>query len=132
MGWARTHPTWALGFEDEVWWSREAQPPLHTWSEAGQPLMGDADEIAERTRTRMYRHDPGPDLVAHHHHRARPRHDGRQTGRDRAVEDRVDGTRVVAEEGAEPEREAIDQDRLFGRRRPYGGDEVGTHLDRRP
>jgi hypothetical protein len=38
MGWARTHPTWALGFEDEVWWSREAQPHLRTWSAAGQPL----------------------------------------------------------------------------------------------
>ena len=38
MGWAQTHPTWALGFEDEVWWSRAAQPHLHTWSEAGQPL----------------------------------------------------------------------------------------------
>jgi hypothetical protein len=26
---AATHPTWALGFEDEVWWSRLALPHLH-------------------------------------------------------------------------------------------------------
>lgn len=28
---AAQHPTWALGFEDEVWWSRLAQPQLHSW-----------------------------------------------------------------------------------------------------
>src|SRR5207248_5392219 len=33
-----THPTWVLGFEDEVWWSRLAQPTLHSWAEADQPL----------------------------------------------------------------------------------------------
>jgi len=27
-----------LGFQDEVWWSRLAQPALHTWSATGQPL----------------------------------------------------------------------------------------------
>jgi transposase len=31
---AMTHPTWALGFEDEVWWSRLAQPEQHCWTEA--------------------------------------------------------------------------------------------------
>src|SRR6266571_5123067 len=25
------HPTWALGFLDEVWWSRLAQPDQHRW-----------------------------------------------------------------------------------------------------
>ena len=33
-----THPEWALGFEDETWWSRFAQPNLHAWSEADEPL----------------------------------------------------------------------------------------------
>ncbi len=33
-----SHPTWALGFADEVWWSRLAYPNLHTWTEADQPL----------------------------------------------------------------------------------------------
>jgi hypothetical protein len=32
---ARTQPTWALGFADEVWWSRLAQPNQHRWSEEG-------------------------------------------------------------------------------------------------
>ena len=36
IGWAATHPYWALGFEDEVWWSRLAHPTMHTWAE--QPL----------------------------------------------------------------------------------------------
>jgi hypothetical protein len=25
------HPSWALGFSDEVWWSRLAQPDQHCW-----------------------------------------------------------------------------------------------------
>ena len=28
---ATNHPTWALGFADEVWWSRLAQPDQHGW-----------------------------------------------------------------------------------------------------
>jgi len=35
---AASHPEWALGFEDETWWSRVAQPALHTWTPAQQPL----------------------------------------------------------------------------------------------
>lgn len=35
---ATTHPDWALGFQDETWWSRFAQPQLHAWSPDGQPL----------------------------------------------------------------------------------------------
>jgi transposase len=35
---ASTRPDWALGFEDEVWWSRVAQPQVHTWTEPGAPL----------------------------------------------------------------------------------------------
>lgn len=35
---AHQRPHWALGFEDEVWWSRTAQPNLHAWSEPDQPL----------------------------------------------------------------------------------------------
>ena len=48
MGWAQTQPTWALGFEDEVWWSREAQPHLHSWSEAGKPLRLVEQSVARR------------------------------------------------------------------------------------
>src|SRR4051794_3902115 len=35
---AMSHPQWALGFEDETWWSRVAQPALHAWTPAQQPL----------------------------------------------------------------------------------------------
>src|SRR5262249_22377953 len=35
---ARTQPTWALAWGDEVWWSRLAQPALHTWTFDAAPL----------------------------------------------------------------------------------------------
>src|ERR1700730_5915491 len=35
--WAETHPDWVLGFQDETWWSRLAQPNLHAWT-GKQPL----------------------------------------------------------------------------------------------
>jgi transposase len=35
---AARHPTWALGFQDEVWWSRLARPSLQTWTEEGDRL----------------------------------------------------------------------------------------------
>jgi transposase len=34
---AETQPDWALGFADEVWWSRVSQPSCHAWA-AAQPL----------------------------------------------------------------------------------------------
>jgi len=52
---AASHPEWVLGFEDEGWWSRVAQPALHAWT-AGPPmnvqlLTSDAS-------------DPDPDAIA--------------------------------------------------------------------
>jgi hypothetical protein len=36
---AEAQPEWALGFLDETWWSRLAQPQLHSWAEeAAGPL----------------------------------------------------------------------------------------------
>jgi len=32
------HRGWAVGYLDEVWWSRVAQPNMHTWSDVKQPL----------------------------------------------------------------------------------------------
>ena len=29
---------WVVGYVDEVWWSRLAQPSMHSWSEAKEPL----------------------------------------------------------------------------------------------
>ena len=53
---AATHPTWALGFEDEVWWSRLAQPALHGWAEAHQPL--------QRVEQAVAKDDPDPKALA--------------------------------------------------------------------
>ncbi len=35
---ARESAERVVGFEDECWWSRVAQPNLHSFSEAGEPL----------------------------------------------------------------------------------------------
>jgi transposase len=34
---AQSHPEWVLGFQDEVWFSRLAQPNLHAWTDE-EPL----------------------------------------------------------------------------------------------
>jgi transposase len=34
---AESHPDWVLGYQDETWWSRLAQPSLHAWT-ADEPL----------------------------------------------------------------------------------------------
>ena len=47
---AQAHPDWALGFADEVWWSRLAQPQLHSWTD--QPLR-----LVEQT---VAKGDPDP------------------------------------------------------------------------
>src|SRR5436305_1795106 len=43
---AARRPDWVLGFGDETWWSRLAQPGLFAWA-AGQPLR-----LAEQTRAK--------------------------------------------------------------------------------
>jgi transposase len=53
---AERHPDWAIGFEDEVWWSRLARPRLRTWTEPGQPLR-----LIEPT---LPNDDPGPKALA--------------------------------------------------------------------
>jgi CRISPR/Cas system endoribonuclease Cas6 (RAMP superfamily) len=53
---ATIHPDWALGFEDEVWWSRVAQPTLHAWSEEQEPLR-----LQELT---LSKDDPDPKALA--------------------------------------------------------------------
>jgi hypothetical protein len=35
---AASHAEWAVGFEDEPWWSRVAQPTLPAWTPTQQPL----------------------------------------------------------------------------------------------
>ena len=52
----RSPPEWALGFEDETWWSRLAQPALHAWPPVQQPL-----HLVEQTVPRT---DPDPKALA--------------------------------------------------------------------
>jgi transposase len=53
---AASHPTWVLGFQDEVWWSRLALPALSSWAEADQPLR-----LVERA---VAKDDPDPKALA--------------------------------------------------------------------
>jgi hypothetical protein len=54
---ARRHPRWVLGFLDEVWWSRLAQPALHTWRAADEPPL----HLIEQTVAPA---DPDPKALA--------------------------------------------------------------------
>jgi hypothetical protein len=38
IAWCSTQPNWAIGFQDEVWWSRFALPRLHGWQDQEHPL----------------------------------------------------------------------------------------------
>jgi hypothetical protein len=53
---AQQHPDWALGFADEVWWSRVAQPHLSAWTAVKQPLR-----LIEKA---VPKGDPGPKALA--------------------------------------------------------------------
>jgi DDE superfamily endonuclease len=53
---AATHPAWVLGFGDEVWWSRLAQPALHAWAPEAQ-----AWRLVEKALTKD---DPDPKALA--------------------------------------------------------------------
>jgi len=52
---AESHPDWVLGFQDECWWSRLAQPTLHAWAGA-EPLRLAALALAKG--------DPEPKALA--------------------------------------------------------------------
>jgi transposase len=53
---AQRHPAWALGFADETWWSRQAQPRLHSWTDGDQCL-----HLVEQT---VAKDDPDPKALA--------------------------------------------------------------------
>jgi transposase len=55
MALALGHPDWGVGFQDEGWWSRLAQPNLHAWTD-DKPLRLMPNEPS--------RHDPAPKAVA--------------------------------------------------------------------
>jgi len=53
---AELNDDWALGFEDEVWWSRLALPSLHSFSEEGKPLRQVQQSVAKD--------DPDPKAIS--------------------------------------------------------------------
>jgi transposase len=53
---AASHPTWALGFQDEVWWSRLARPSLQAWTEE--------DDLLRLVEQAVAKDDPDPKALA--------------------------------------------------------------------
>jgi hypothetical protein len=51
------HPDWALGFADETWWSRFAQPHLHTWAD-------ETDGPLRLVEQNVPKDDPDPKALA--------------------------------------------------------------------
>src|SRR6266487_610925 len=56
IAWASTQTNWAIGFLDEVWWSRFALPRLHAWQDADHPV-----HLMEQSWTKG---DPDPKALA--------------------------------------------------------------------
>jgi hypothetical protein len=38
IAWVSQQPSWAIGFLDEVWWSRFALPRMHAWQDEEHPV----------------------------------------------------------------------------------------------
>jgi len=56
IAWASSQSTWAIGFQDEVWWSRFALPRMHTWQDEEHPIR-----LVEQSRQKD---DPDPKALA--------------------------------------------------------------------
>jgi len=56
IAWASTQTNWAIGFLDEVWWSRFALPRMHAWQDADHPV-----HLVEQSWTKG---DPDPKALA--------------------------------------------------------------------
>lgn len=57
MSVAEANPdTWAVGFEDECWWSRLALPTVSSWAEQGKPLRLIQQSVAKD--------DPDPKAIS--------------------------------------------------------------------
>jgi hypothetical protein len=54
---AEQHPDWVLGFADETWWSRFAQPQAHAWVDG-------ADGPLRLVEQEVPKHDPDPKALA--------------------------------------------------------------------
>jgi hypothetical protein len=47
MAVAEASPEWAIGFEDECWWSRIALPTLSSWADQGKPVRFVQQSVAK-------------------------------------------------------------------------------------
>jgi hypothetical protein len=56
IAWASQQADWAIGFLDEVWWSRFARPRMHAWQDAEQPVR-----LVEQSKKKG---DPDPKALA--------------------------------------------------------------------
>jgi transposase len=54
--WCSQQPSWAIGFLDEVWWSRFALPSLNAWQSKDEPVR-----LVEQV---WQKHDPDPKAFA--------------------------------------------------------------------
>ena len=56
IAWASQQADWAIGFLDEVWWSRFALPRMHAWQDEEQPVR-----LVEQS---FQKDDPDPKALA--------------------------------------------------------------------
>jgi len=56
IAWASTQPHWAIGYLDEVWWSRFALPRMHGWQ--------DEDHALRLVEQPWHKGDPDPKALA--------------------------------------------------------------------
>lgn len=56
MSEAEADPEWAVGFEDECWWSRLALPTLSSWADEGKPMRLIQQSVAKD--------DPDPKAIS--------------------------------------------------------------------
>src|SRR6266699_1654036 len=72
--WASTQPSWAIGYLDEVWWSRFALPRLHAWQDEDRPVrlveqswqQGDPDPKAFACYGVLWQQGPAADPIRKH------------------------------------------------------------------
>jgi len=71
IAWASTQPHWAIGYLDEVWWSRFARPGLHAWQDDAHPVRlveqpwhkGDPDPKALACYGVLWQHGPADEPI---------------------------------------------------------------------
>src|SRR5438876_4469098 len=54
----RAEQGWVVGYGDEVWWGRYAQPRMHTWAEQGKPLRLQEFEAPKAPKGQKDNSDP--------------------------------------------------------------------------